>query len=106
MAALILLAFTLPGPFLFRAFDMSGETFRLAFSKLQFVMVLPALMVGLPLLFGIARAKEKGPLPWRDPAFVALALSMTLFAVGGVMAILSAAPIRAHRRIITPLLPR
>ncbi len=85
MAALILVAFTLPGPFLFRALDMAGPAFREAFSKLQFVMVLPTLMVGIPLLLGIMRAKEKGPLPWRDPAFVALVLSMTVFGVGGVM---------------------
>ena len=85
MAALILVAFTLPGPFLFRALDMTGPAFREAFSKLQFVMVLPTLMVGIPLLLGIMRAKEKGPLPWRDPAFVALVLSMTVFGVGGVM---------------------
>jgi hypothetical protein len=85
MAALILMAFTLPGPYLFRAFDMSGAMFREVFSKLQFVMVLPTLMVGVPLLFGIMRAKENGPLPWRDPAFVALVLSMTVFGVGGVM---------------------
>jgi heme/copper-type cytochrome/quinol oxidase subunit 1 len=85
VAVLILLAFTLPGPYLFRAFDISSANFREAFSKLQFVMALPALMVGVPLLFGIARAKEKAPLPWRDPAFVALVLSMAVFGVGGVM---------------------
>jgi hypothetical protein len=84
-AVLVLLVFTLPGMYLFRAFDMSSPVFREAFSKLQFVMALPTLMVGVPLLFGIAKAKEKGPLPWRDPAFVALVLSMTVFGVGGLM---------------------
>jgi heme/copper-type cytochrome/quinol oxidase subunit 1 len=48
-------------------------------------MALPALMVGVPILFGIAREKEKGPLPWQNPAFVALALSMIVFGVGGLM---------------------
>ncbi len=85
IAALLLLAFTLPGPFLFRVFDMQSDTFRSAFRYLQFVMALPTLLVGVPLLFGIAKAKEKGPLPWRDPGFIALALSLTLFAVGGLM---------------------
>ncbi len=84
-AVFVLMAFTLPGPYLYRAFDMSGPVFREAFSKLQFVMALPTLMVAVPVLFGIARAKEKAPLPWRDPAFVALVLSMTVFGVGGIM---------------------
>jgi cytochrome c oxidase subunit I len=84
-AVLVLMAFTLPGPFLYGAFDMSGPLFREAFSKLQFVMVLPTLMVAVPVLFSVARAKEKAPLPWRDPAFVALVLSMTVFGVGGIM---------------------
>ena len=60
MAALILVAFTLPGPYLFRALDMSGPAFREAFTKLQFAMVLPTLMVGMPLLFGIMRAQREG----------------------------------------------
>ena len=66
-AVLILLAFSLPGLVFFYKFDMNGATFREAFSKLQFVMALPALMVGVPILFGIAREKEKGPLPWQNP---------------------------------------
>ncbi len=48
-------------------------------------MALPALMVGVPVLFGIAREKEKGPLPWQNPGFVALVLSMIVFGVGGLM---------------------
>ena len=86
-AALLLLAFTLPGPFLFHLFDMSSDTFRGTFRYLQFVMAFPTLLIGVPMLFGIAKAKEKekGALPWTEPAFVALALSLTLFAVGGVM---------------------
>ena len=39
---------------------MSSAVFREAFSKLQFVMALPTLMVGVPVLFGIAKAKGKG----------------------------------------------
>ena len=84
-AVLILLAFSIPGLVFFYKFDMNGATFREAFSKLQFVMALPALMVGVPILFGIAREKEKGPLPWQNPGFVALVLSMIVFGVGGLM---------------------
>ncbi|MGO9170748.1 MAG: cbb3-type cytochrome c oxidase subunit I [Rhodomicrobium sp.] len=85
VAVLMLVAFTLPGPFLFRFFDMSSFNFREAFSKLQFVMALPTLMIGGTLLFGVARANKSAPLPWRDPAFLAFFLSVTVFAAGGVM---------------------
>ncbi len=84
-AALMLFAFTIPGPFLFGAYDMASAAFRGSFSYLKYVMALPALTVGVPLLTGILRAKQKAPLPWRDPAFVALVLSMIVFGVGGVM---------------------
>jgi cytochrome c oxidase subunit I len=84
-AALILAAFTLAGPVLFRMFEMSSSNFREGFRLLQFVIALPALAVGLPVLAGIVRAKDKGPLPWRDPGFIALVLSLALFAVGGLM---------------------
>ncbi|MGC2630502.1 MAG: cbb3-type cytochrome c oxidase subunit I [Rhodomicrobium sp.] len=85
VAVLVLLAFTLPAPFFFPLFDMSSMWFREAFSKLQFVMALPTMLVAVPLLFGIGRAKEKAPLPWRDPAFLALVLSLAVFAAGGLM---------------------
>ncbi len=85
VAVLTLLAFTLPGPFFFLFFDMSSTLFREAFSKLQFVMALPTMMVAVPLLFGIGRAKKNAPLPWRDPAFLALTLSLAVFAAGGLM---------------------
>jgi cytochrome c oxidase subunit I len=84
-AAVILLAFAVPGPFLYRAFDMWSGAFRETFSYLKYVMALPALIVGVPVLAGILRAKKAAPLPWHDPAFVALALSMIDFGVGGVM---------------------
>ncbi len=84
-AALLLVAFTVPGPLLFWAYDMASGAFRDDFSRLKYVMALPALIVGVPVLSGILRAREKAPLPWRDPAFVALALSMIVFGVGGVM---------------------
>lgn len=85
VAVLMLVVFTLPGPVFFGLSEMSSGLFREGFRELQFVMVLPTAMVAVPLLFGINRARKDDPLPWRDPAFLALALSMAVFAVGGVM---------------------
>lgn len=84
-AALMLVALTLLGPVFFAAFDMSSMQFREAFRELQFLMALPTLTVAVPLLIGIARSKQSASIPWRDPAFLALALSMAVFAVGGLM---------------------
>jgi hypothetical protein len=36
----------------------------------------------------IARVRKNGGLPWRDPAFLALVLSPSVFAVGGIMGLL------------------
>jgi len=85
VAVLLLAAFTIPGPLLFSRLDMASDEFRSAFRYLQFVMAAPTLMIGVPVLLGIGRAKDSAPLPWRDPAFIALVMSLTLFAVGGVM---------------------
>jgi len=84
-SVILLVAFVLPAPLLFLFFDMSSFWFREAFSKLQYSMALPTLMLGGTLLFGVARAGARAPLPWRDPAFLALFLSMTVFAAGGLM---------------------
>lgn len=85
IAILMLVGLTLAGPFIFRHFDITSLLFREAFSKLQFAMVLPTLVLGGTVLFGVNRARRSQPLPWRDPAFLAFALSMMVFGIGGVM---------------------
>jgi hypothetical protein len=93
IAVLMLAGFTLAAPFFFRAFGMSSPWFLVAFSKLQFAMVLPALMVAFTLLASTLRVQQSQPLPWRNPAFLALVLSAAVFGVGGVMGnLLSWAP--------------
>jgi cytochrome c oxidase subunit 1 len=59
--------------------DLQSEAFRF----LQFGIAAPTLIFAISL---VARAlRSPGPWPWRDPAFFALAVSLALFALGGVM---------------------
>ena len=52
-------------------------------SKTKFLLVAPTGLVGLTALPVLAKAARADA--WKNPAFVAMALSMMLFAVGGVM---------------------
>jgi hypothetical protein len=85
VAAMMLMFFVLPAPLLMKIFGVDSAWYREAFTRLQFGMVLPAAIAGFGLLQGILRAKAAGPLPWRNPAFTALILSLIVFGVGGVM---------------------
>jgi cytochrome c oxidase subunit 1 len=59
---------------------------REAFRFLQFGIAAPTLLFAVSLA---ARAlRSPAPWPWRDPAFFALAVSLALFALGGVMGFL------------------
>ncbi|MGE5515683.1 MAG: cbb3-type cytochrome c oxidase subunit I [Bacteroidota bacterium] len=68
------------GPALY-VFDVLGPDHREAFTTLfQLVLPAPALAMGA----GLAWRLWRGPRPWRSPAFLALALSLAVFALGGV----------------------
>jgi cytochrome c oxidase subunit 1 len=56
---------------------------REAFRFLQFGIAAPTLIFAVSLARRVMR--WPGPWPWRDPAFFALAMSLALFALGGVM---------------------
>lgn len=72
--------------FLYAVFAIDTGDLRDAHSKLKFFLVIPTALVGLGALPALAAYRRaNGGFPWRDPAFVALALSMGLFAIGGVM---------------------
>ena len=59
---------------------------REAFRFLQFGIAAPTVIFAIAL---VARARRlPGPWPWRDPAFFALAMSLALFALGGIMGFL------------------
>ena len=76
------------GPIFYAAFAPFSNEQHEAFRELQFGIALPTLLFAVPLA---ARFRSLGPLrrwPWRDPAFFTLAMSLALFALGGIMGFL------------------
>ena len=87
-AVAIVGALALVGPVLYAAFGAFSDAQREAFRLLQFGIAVPTLVFAASLL---AKVRVLGPIrqwPWRDPAFFALATSIALFALGGVMGLL------------------
>jgi cytochrome c oxidase subunit I len=88
IAVLMIGALAIPAPFLYWAFDAFSDAQHEAFRLLQFGIAVPTLTFAISL---VARARAIGHLsrlPWRDPAFFTLAVSLALFALGGVMGFL------------------
>ncbi len=82
MASLVL--FVLPGPAIYALTDIMGITHRNAFTELLWYgLTLPPVVFSLGL--AVQAWERRAALPWRDPAFLALALSMLVFNIGGVM---------------------
>jgi hypothetical protein len=82
LIALIALA----GPAFYAAFEPFSADQHEAFRLLQFGIAAPTLIFGASLAGRALRSPA--PWPWRDPAFFALATSLALFALGGVMGFL------------------
>lgn len=62
------------------------EKYWSMFTKLQYGLILPALLVGVPMLVDILQQRKLGKgLPMRDPAFLCLMLSPIVFALGGIL---------------------
>lgn len=76
----VLLAGAIAGPAFYAVFPPFSPEQTGAFTWLQYLLGPSAAILAIPLLARLAR-----PLPWREPAFLALALSMLLFAVGGTL---------------------
>ncbi len=81
-------ALALPAPFFYWAFDAFSDSQHEAFRLLQFGLAAPTLIFALSLAAGARAIGRRSHLPWRDPAFFALATSLALFALGGVMGFL------------------
>ena len=85
--ALFLIALmAIAAPAFYAAFAPFSDNQREAFRLLQFGVAAPTLIFAVSLITRFLRAPS--PWPWRDPAFFALAASLALFALGGVMGFL------------------
>jgi cytochrome c oxidase subunit I len=87
LACLVLIALiALAAPVFYAAFAPFSDHQREAFRYLQFGIAAPTLIFAVSLAARAVRLTR--PWPWRDPAFFALATSLALFALGGVMGFL------------------
>ncbi len=88
VAVCLIGALAIPAPFFFGAFAAFSDAQHEAFRLLQFGIVAPTLIFAISLVAGARAIGRRSHLPWRDPAFFALATSLALFALGGVMGFL------------------
>ncbi|MGF1640629.1 MAG: cbb3-type cytochrome c oxidase subunit I [Rhodospirillales bacterium] len=79
-AAALLAVAVLPAPFLYVVFEPFSAAQTVTFTNLQYALAPPTVLVAAAIAM-----RRNGPLPWRQPAFVCLALSVTVFAIGGVL---------------------
>lgn len=88
LATALIAVFALPALVFTFVFEPFSARQMEAFRRLQFVLALPSLLIAFGGAVAIVRARRKGPLPWRDPAFLALVLSPVVFGAGGLMGLL------------------
>lgn len=88
LAVLLLAVFALPGPVFYKVLEPFSPLQMEAFRRLQMVVALPSLIVAVGGLASVLAAHRRGPLPWQDPAFLALVLSPVVFGAGGIMGLL------------------
>lgn len=88
IAITLIAVFAIPAPLFYAVFEPFSWMQSEAFRRLQMVVALPSMMIALSGLAGVMAVRRRGALPWRDPAFLALALSTLVFGAGGVMGLL------------------
>lgn len=86
LAAVMLLLGVAAGLSLYAVHGSFTAELRSGFTKLQYALAPPTLIVALALLAGIGGIwRQTGRLPWSEPAFVALVLSAVVFGAGGYL---------------------
>jgi cytochrome c oxidase subunit I len=85
VALLAIGALAIPAPFFYAFIGAFSERQHEAFRLLQFGLVAPSLAFAVSLVASARALRPSAEWPWRDPAFFALAMSLALFALGGVM---------------------
>ena len=87
-SVLLITAFSIPALMFYPAFAAFSDKQHDAYRFLQYGIVLPTLMFAVSLLSNALKLRRPSQWPWRNSAFVALATSLALFAVGGAMGML------------------
>lgn len=82
-AVAFLLVWVLPAPFFYFAFEPFSAEQTGAFSALLWALGPPTLVVAVVGARSLCRSAE--PLPWGDPVFLSLVLSVVVFGVGGAL---------------------
>ncbi|MCW9044887.1 MAG: cbb3-type cytochrome c oxidase subunit I [Alphaproteobacteria bacterium] len=82
-ATLLLLFFALFGPMIYGAYETFSHEQNLAFTDLQYGLGPSAFLMAIAMLIG-AKQESIAGLPWKDPAFLCLILSMLVFGLGGI----------------------
>ncbi len=86
LAAAILILAVLPAPFFYYLFPPFSADQMNAFTRLQWILGVPTLLVVLAGIRAVARLPDTHrPLPWGRPAFLCLVLSIGVFGLGGVL---------------------
>lgn len=86
LACLFLAAFACLGPVFLGITDAFSVQQRDVFTLLQYGLAPPALVVAAGGLMTLrAHRRQTGSLPWHDPAFLCLVLSVFVFAIGGAL---------------------
>lgn len=81
--------FILPAPFLYLIYDTASQQYKNAFTSLmQYGLGLPTGIFAIAVLFTIVSQRKVHGLPWKDPLFSSLVISMAVFAFGGFIALL------------------
>jgi cytochrome c oxidase subunit 1 len=88
LSVLLVALIAIPVPVFYGVFIPFSDNQHEAFRLLQFGLVAPTLMFAASLLFRAWTLRPPAGWPWRDPAFFALATSLALFALGGVMGLM------------------
>jgi hypothetical protein len=88
LAVGLMVVFALSAPLLYAVFDAFSIAQTEAFRRLQMAVALPSALVAATGLLAIMTWRRVRRLPWREPAFLALALSMAVFGAGGIMGLM------------------
>ena len=83
IALLLLFAFGLLGPLFYVFIEGARQP---EFTDLQYAFAPPTMLAAGTIVIGLMDRRKAGhPLPWRDPGFVCLVLSIGVFGLGGVL---------------------